>query len=213
MKPQFDLSLYLVLDPDLCGGAQGMIDTARAAAANGATMVQLRAPNWKKRQWLETATVLKAVLAPLGVPLIINDQIDVALAMQADGVHIGQADLPPDAARRLLGAGRIIGLSASNAAQLADAPLGLIDYLGVGPVHPTGTKADASPVIGLDLFGDLMAAKPLPVVAIGGIKAGNAAPVIAAGADGVAVVSAICGQPDIPTATRALRREIDGARA
>ncbi|TJZ74768.1 thiamine phosphate synthase [Chitiniphilus eburneus] len=213
MKPTFDLSLYLVLDPDLCGGPQGMIDTARLAAANGVTMVQLRAPNWKKRQWLETATVLKAVLAPLGVPLLINDQIDIALAIDAAGVHIGQADLPPDATRRLLGPGKIVGLSASNAAQLADAPVGLIDYLGVGPVYPTGTKADASPVIGLELFADLMAARPLPVVAIGGIKAGNAAPVIAAGADGVAVVSAICGQPDIVSATRALQQEIAGARA
>ena len=89
-----DLSLYLVLDPDLCGGPEGMVRTARLAAANGATVVQLRAPDWKKRQWLETATELKAVLAPLGVPLIINDQVDIALAVDADGVHVGQDDLP-----------------------------------------------------------------------------------------------------------------------
>ncbi|MDR3428307.1 thiamine phosphate synthase [Silvimonas sp.] len=211
MKP-FDLSLYLVLDPDLCGGPQGMVDTARIAAENGATIVQLRAPNWKKRQWLETAFALKAVLDPLGVPLIINDHIDVAIAVDAAGVHIGQADLPPDATRRLIGPDKILGLSTSNAAQMADVPLGLVDYLGVGPVYPTGTKLDASPVIGLDEFGQLMRAKPLPVVAIGGIKHGTAAPLIRAGADGVAVVSAICGQADIAGATGHLFIEITGGR-
>ncbi|WP_283149987.1 thiamine phosphate synthase [Silvimonas soli] len=211
MKP-FDLSLYLVLDPDLCGGPQGMVDTARIAAENGATIVQLRAPNWKKRQWLETAFALKAVLDPLGVPLIINDHIDVAIAVDAAGVHIGQADLPPDATRRLIGPDKILGLSTSNAAQMADVPAGLVDYLGVGPVYPTGTKLDASPVIGLDEFSQLMRAKPLPVVAIGGIKHGTAAPLIRAGADGVAVVSAICGQADIAGATGHLFIEITGAR-
>lgn len=211
MKP-FDLSLYLVLDPDLCGGPQGMVDTARIAAENGATIVQLRAPNWKKRQWLETAFALKAVLDPLGVPLIINDHIDVAIAVDAAGVHIGQADLPPDATRRLIGPDKILGLSTSNAAQMADIPAGLVDYLGVGPVYPTGTKLDASPVIGLDQFSQLMRAKPLPVVAIGGIKHGTAAPLIRAGADGVAVVSAICGQADIAGATGHLFIEITGGR-
>ena len=93
MNP-IDLSLYLVLDPDLCGGPEGMVRTARVAAENGVTVVQLRAPGWKKKQWLETARELKAVLAPLGVPLIINDQVDVALAVDAEGVHIGQDDLP-----------------------------------------------------------------------------------------------------------------------
>lgn len=211
MKP-FDLSLYLVLDPDLCGGPQGMVDTARIAAENGATIVQLRAPNWKKRQWLETAFALKAVLDPLGVPLIINDHIDVAIAVDAAGVHIGQADLPPDATRRLIGPHKILGLSTSNAAQMADVPLEWVDYLGVGPVYPTGTKLDASPVIGLDQFSQLMRAKPLPVVAIGGIKHGTAAPLIRAGADGVAVVSAICGQADIAGATGHLFIEITGGR-
>ncbi|WP_148714683.1 thiamine phosphate synthase [Chitinolyticbacter meiyuanensis] len=210
---RLDLSLYLVLDPDLCGGPEGMIHTARIAAECGATVVQLRAPKWKKRLWLETATVLKAVLDPLGVPLIINDHVDVALAVDAAGVHVGQADLPIAAVRRLVGPNKIVGLSASNAAQLADAPTALADYLGVGPVYPTGTKLDASPVIGLPHFAELMAARPLPVVAIGGIKQGGAAPIIAAGADGVAVVSAICGQADIAAATTTLLQEIEGARA
>ena len=94
MRKRIDLSLYLVLDPDLCGGAEGMVRTAQLAAKNGATAVQLRAPEWKKRQWLSTARDLKTVLAPFGVPLIINDQVDVALMVKADGVHVGQDDLP-----------------------------------------------------------------------------------------------------------------------
>ena len=203
-----DLSLYLVLDPDLCGGPEGMVRTARLAAANGATVVQLRAPDWKKRQWLETAVALKAALAPFGVPLIINDQVDVALAVDADGVHVGQDDLPPAEARRLIGPRRILGLSVSNAADLAGVPDG-VDYLGAGPVYPTGTKPDAAPASGVGAFAGLVAATALPVVAIGGIHAGNCAPLFAAGARGVAVVSAICGQPDPARATLALRRKIE----
>ncbi|GAB7127382.1 thiamine phosphate synthase [Silvimonas sp. JCM 19000] len=212
MKP-LDLSLYLVLDPDLCGGHNGMLDTARLAARHGVSVVQLRAPGWKKRQWLQTASALKALLDHEGVPLIINDHVDIALAVDAAGVHLGQADLPAETARRLLGPGKIIGLSTSNVAHLGGAPLDLIDYIGVGPVYTTTTKLDAAPVIGLDQFAVLMGAKRLPAVAIGGIKAGTIAPLIKAGADGVAVVSAICGQTDIPLVTRALADEIAGARA
>ena len=108
-----DLSLYLVLDPDLCGGPAGMVHTAIQAAKNGATVVQLRAPNWKKRQWLETATELKRVLESYRVPLIINDQVDVALAVDAEGVHVGQDDLPASEARRLIGPDKWLGLSVS----------------------------------------------------------------------------------------------------
>lgn len=212
MRPALDLRLYLVLDPELCGGAAGMVDTARAAVAGGATVVQLRAPQWKKRQWAEAGRALKAALDPLGVPLIVNDHVDVALAIDAAGVHVGQDDLHPQATRDLIGPARWLGLSISNAQQLAvvsaDATLRAgLDYLGVGPVFATGTKRDAAPVIGLESFEALMRAKPLPVVAIGGISAGRIAPLVAAGADGVAVVSAICGQPDPQAATRALRAE------
>ena len=151
-----DLSLYLVLDPDLCGGPAGMVRTARLAAENGATVVQLRAPTWKKRQWLETALELKAVLAPLGVPLIINDHIDIALAVDADGVHVGQADLPAAVVRQLIGPDKWLGLSVTNAEQLAAVPYEAVDYLGIGPAYPTGTKLDAAPVVGLTAFADLV---------------------------------------------------------
>jgi thiamine-phosphate pyrophosphorylase len=187
-----------------------MVDTARVAAENGATVVQLRAPNWKKRQWLETAQALKAVLAPFGVPLIINDHVDIALAVDADGVHVGQGDLPVAETRRLIGPQKILGLSVSNADQLAAVPEG-VDYLGIGPAYPTGTKLDAAAVLGVERFTGLVAATTLPVVAIGGINVGNCAPLFAAGAQGVAVVSAVCGQGDVAAAASALRVEIRGA--
>ena len=203
MLNPIDLSLYLVLDPELCGGPAAMVRTARLAAENGATVVQLRAPDWKKRQWLETAVELKAVLAPFGVPLIINDHVDIALAVDADGVHVGQDDLAVAETRRLIGPAKILGLSVSNAVELAEVPAG-VDYLGIGPVYPTGTKPDAAAATGAPLFGELVAAAGLPVVAIGGINAGNLPPLFAAGTHGVAVVSAICGQGDPARATALL---------
>ena len=206
-KP-LDLLLYLVLDPDLCGGPEGMVRTARLAAESGATVVQLRAPNWKKRQWLATARELKSVLKPFGVPLIINDHIDIALAVDADGVHVGQDDLPADEVRRLIGTDKWLGLSVTNAAQLAEVPVESVDYLGIGPVYPTGTKSDAAPVVGVPAFAQLVAASRLPVVAIGGIQAGNSQPLMQAGAKGVAVVSAICGQADPVRATKVLLEKL-----
>jgi len=142
---ELDLSLYLVLDPDLCGGADGMVRTAKLAAENGASVVQLRAPGWKKRQWLETALELKRVLQPFGVPLIINDQVDIALAVDADGVHVGQDDLPVDVVRRLIGPDKWLGLSVTNAEQLRAVPEQGVDHLGIGPVFPTGTEGCAAP--------------------------------------------------------------------
>lgn len=208
-----DLSLYLVLDPDLCGGAAGMVSTAKAAAENGATVVQLRAPSWKKKQWLETARALKAVLAPLGVPLIINDQIDVALAVDADGVHIGQDDLPPAETRRLIGPGKLLGVSVSDFAELAAVPTEGVDYIGIGPIQSTATKPDAGAATGVSGFQALAAAAKWPKVAIGGIKLSHCAPLFAAGADGVAVVSAICGQPDPAKAAAELAAEIAKLKA
>ena len=203
-----DLSLYLVLDPDLCGGPAGMVHTAIQAAKNGATVVQLRAPNWKKRQWLATAFALKAALAPYGVPLIINDHIDVALAVDAEGVHVGQGDLPALETRRLIGPDRILGLSVGSAEEMATVPAAGVDYLGIGPVYPTGTKADAGEATGVALFAELVASTALPVVAIGGIHRDNCSPLFEAGTDGVAVVSAICGRDDPARATAALNETI-----
>ncbi len=203
MKP-LNLLLYLVLDPDLCGGLEGMVRTARLAAENGATVLQLRAPSWKKRQWLETARELKSVLQPLGIPLIINDHIDIALAVDADGVHVGQDDLPVAEVRRLIGPDKWLGLSVTNAEEMANVPWESVDYLGIGPVYPTGTKVDAAPVVGVPEFAQLVKVSRLPVVAIGGIQMGNCQSLMQAGAKGVAVVSAICGQADPAGATKVL---------
>lgn len=202
MKP--DLSLYLVLDPELCGGAHAALDTACTAADAGVSIVQLRAPRWKKRALCELATVLRQRL-PAHVPLIINDHVDVALASGACGVHLGQDDLPAAAARAQLGPGRLIGVSAHTPAEILQAQADGADYLGVGPVHATQTKRDTAPVLGLDGLAALMAVRTLPAVAIGGINAGNAGAVMRCGPDGVAVVSALCGQADVAAAARSLR--------
>lgn len=203
-----DLSLYLVLDPDLCSGPAGMVRTARLAAENGATVVQLRAPQWKKKQWLATARELRAVLSPLGVPLIVNDQVDVALAADADGVHVGQEDLPVEEVRRLIGPGKLLGVSVSDFAELAAVPETGVDYLGIGPIFSTGTKPDAGAPLGIAGFGELVAASVLPAVAIGGVKGEHCSGLFAVGAYGVAVVSAICGQPDPAQATAKLAETI-----
>ncbi|MDN0084746.1 thiamine phosphate synthase [Crenobacter sp. SG2305] len=212
MKPDFDLSLYLVLDPDMCGGHAAALRTADLATRNGATVVQLRAPEWKKRAWLALAVDLKALLAPRGVPLIINDHVDIALAADADGVHVGQKDLPADVVRRLIGPNKLLGLSTSSLADLRGVDADLVDYIGVGPVYPTGTKKDANPVLGVVKLTQLLVEKPLPAVAIGGIGIAQAAEVIGAGADGVAVVSAICAATDPAAASVQLGATIASAR-
>jgi len=191
-----DLMLYLVLDPVQCGGHARALEVTRAALDGGVTIVQLRAPEWHKRAWLELAFDLLPLTRRHGVPLIINDHVDVALAAGADGVHIGQNDLPPDIARKLLGPQALIGLSVSNAQQVDHAnPLGtMIDYVGVGPVFDTPTKPDASAACGIDGLAALCARSL--TVAIGGIQLHNAADVKRAGPGGIAVVSAICTAAD-----------------
>ncbi|MDL2058567.1 thiamine phosphate synthase [Mesosutterella sp. AGMB02718] len=202
-----NLELYLVLDPVLCGGEDGMVRTALEAVRGGCTIVQLRAPGWKKRRLAECGRALLKALAPSGTPLIVDDHVDVALAIGAQGVHVGQQDLQPQDARRLMGPRAIIGYSVSSGRELAlCAPLvqeGAVDYLGIGPVWATATKPDAASPLGLAGFAELAARRPCPAVAIGAVNAGNAASLAGAGADGLAVVSAICGQPD-PRAAAAL---------
>lgn len=202
-----DLSVYLVLDPDLCA-EKGMVRTALEAVENGVRIVQLRAPLWKKKAWYECAAALKQALNGKAL-LIINDQIDVALAVDADGVHIGQDDLPVCVARKLLGPKKILGLSASNAQEVLQADTTLVDYLGVGPIFQTATKTDAAPQIGIDGFQQLRVLTSLPCVAIGSVKAEHVQSLKQAGADGIAVVSAICGQNDIAQASAKLRQAWD----
>ena len=213
MRTQIDLSLYLVLDPDLCGGFEGMVETARIAAANGVTVVQLRAPAWKKRELVECGRAIKAVLDPLHIPLIVNDHADVCLAVDAQGLHVGQKDLAPVDARAIIGPDKVLGLSVSNIDDLNAVDTSIVDHLGIGPIFATATKKDAAPALGIDGFAKLASHKPCPVVAIGSVKANLAQDLFQAGADGLAVVSAICGQKDVGESTRDLARAVRLAKA
>ena len=206
-----DLSVYLVTDRGLCG-PRGVDDVVRAAIDGGATVVQLRDPEAKTAALLERARALVALLRPAGIPLIINDRVDVALAAGAGGVHVGQLDMPVAEARALLGPQRILGLSISTLAQLDRAQLQYVDYLGVGPIFPTLTKPDASTPIYPSGLAAIIARSELPIVAIGGLNAGNAGEAIRAGAQGVAVVSAICAASDPRRATRELADVVRAAR-
>jgi len=208
----FDLSLYLVLDPDLCR-AHSMVETARLAVAGGATMVQLRDKTAGTAGLVATGLALKAALRGTGVPLIVNDDLEAALAIDAEGLHVGQGDLPADEARQRLGPGKILGLSVETeaAARLADPSV--VDYVGISPVFATATKPDHKPPVGFAGLARIAAASPVLTVAIGGLKAAHVAPTLEAGADGLAVVSAICGQPDPKAAARQLADAIRHWRA
>ena len=198
------LDLYLVTDRVL-SGPRGVEAVVAAAVCGGVTLVQLRDDETPAAELVPLARRLKALLLPHGVSLIINNRLDVALEAGADGVHVGQTDMPTAEARDRLGPGAILGLSITDPAQLAAVDPGVIDYLGVGPVFATGTKPDAAPAMGLDgLRACRRAARSLPIVAIGGIDATNAAGMVAAGADGVAVVSALCTADDPAAAARHL---------
>lgn len=205
------LSVYLVTDRALAGD-RNIEDIVREAVEGGVTMVQLREKNIDTRTFIDLALRLKQVLAPYGVPLIINDRVDVALASGADGVHIGQSDMPFTMARQLLGPDRIIGLSVENFAQIAEANALDVDYIGVSPVFATPTKTDTAEPFGIDGLSKAVAMSTHPAVGIGGMNASTAAGVIAAGADGIAVVSAIVCAPSPREAASELVRIVNSAR-
>lgn len=197
--------LCLVTDRDLARG-RSLTDVVAAAARGGITMVQLREKTAPTRDFLEQARALKHLLAPLKIPLIINDRTDIALAIDADGVHVGQTDMPVEQVRALIGPGKIIGLSTTNAQQIMREDAAAADYLGIGPLYLQQTKSNAATPLGVEGFRALRALTQKPVMAIGGMKADNSAPVIAAGADGIAVVSGIVSADDPEKAARALAR-------
>jgi thiamine-phosphate pyrophosphorylase len=207
----FDLSLYLVLDPGLCSGI-GMIETARAAVAGGVTMVQLRDKYSGTAVMIETGRALMAMLSGSGALLVINDDVDAALAIGADGLHIGQDDINPQRARAMIGADMILGLSVETEALAAAIDPALVDYAGVGPVFSTPTKPDHKQPIGYEGLAKLVALASVPSVAIGGLKAEHICNVLASGARGVAVVSAICGTVDPQAAAAAISAHIERFR-
>ena len=209
-----DLRLYALVDPAVSGGR--LLADLAACIASSATLVQLRDKCGSTRAMVEEARALRAVLEPKGVPLLINDRVDVALAAEADGVHIGQDDMAPADARLLLGRGAIIGLSIKTVKQARAAPLDLLNYVAIGGVYSTTSKDNtAAPigVVGLRAIVEAIRAREpnYPICAIAGITSGNAADVISAGVDGVAVISALSLAPDPGKAAQELRAVVDSA--
>ena len=212
-RPPLDLSLYLVADTVLCGQF-GVVATVSAAVGAGVTVVQLRDEDATDNELVSLGRQVMAVLKGTDVALIVNDRVHLVDAMGAHGAHVGQSDLGIGEARALLGPAAYLGLSAQTVEHVAAAREhadGTVDYLGVGPVWGTATKLDAAAPGGLERLQQVISASPWPCVAIGGINRQRLPRVRRAGAAGAAVVSAICGQPDVAAATRALRAAWDGA--
>jgi len=206
-----DYTLYVITDNILSQGREHA-EVARAAIQGGATVIQFRDKALGSRALLETAGEIKALCKQAGIPFIANDRLDIALAVDADGLHLGQEDLPAAIARKFLGKGKILGVSATNLDEALQAEAEGADYLGVGPIFATGTKPDAAPPMGVEELREVVERVSMPVVAIGGIGHGNVSQVIAAGADGVAVISAVVSAPDIAAATAELLARIRVAR-
>ena len=210
-----DLRLCAIVDPEHAGG-RSLPDLAKLVAAGGATLVQLRDKKSDTRAMIDSARAVKAALAPFHVPLLINDRVDVALAAGADGVHVGQTDMAPEDARRLLGPEAIIGLSIKSVALAEAAPIELIDYVGIGGVYATTSKDNPNPPIGVDGLRRIVDVfrrrdPKFPSCAIAGINAANAGATIAAGADGVSVISALSLAPDPTVAATTMRALVDKA--
>jgi thiamine-phosphate pyrophosphorylase len=195
-----NLSLYAILDPRFLRG-RNFIGVARALVRGGANCLQLRDKEAGSRELFEEAKLLKASLRSLGIPFLVNDRLDIALAVEADGVHLGEEDIPVREARRLLGRDKIVGASAASVETAVQAEKDGADYIGFGAVFPTGTKKDAH-VSGLALLSRIKQVVSLPVVAIGGIKRSNALEVLNAGADGLAVISDLLDSEDVEARAR-----------
>jgi thiamine-phosphate pyrophosphorylase len=214
---KLDLSLYVLADPAVARGKP--LDVLSAAAVRGgATLLQLRDKRRATRQMIDEALAIKHALRGSGVPLIVNDRADVVLAASADGIHIGRDDIDPGTARRILGPRAIIGVSIKNESDVAGLPIGAVDYAVIGGVFATTSKDNPDPPVGIEglrrLRGLLRARAPqLPVGAIAGINEENAAAVIGAGAEGIAVISAVIAAADPEAAARRLRALVDAARS
>lgn len=206
LEPSFvksALRLYLVTDRDLSRG-RSLEEVIAKAVNGGTTMVQLREKRASSREFYESALRIKQILKGTGVPLIINDRADIAFAADADGVHLGQSDLPPEMARKILGKDKIIGLSieTQKEAELANALD--VDYIAVSPVFGTPTKTDTAPALGLEGLRKIAGITKHPLTGIGGIHLSNAREIIKAGADGIAVVSEIMSAEDPELAAKML---------
>ncbi|HVB65514.1 MAG TPA: thiamine phosphate synthase [Nitrolancea sp.] len=199
-----NLNLYVLTDRQLARG-RGESEVVEAAIAGGATAIQLRWKTGSMREALIVGRELKQICARSGVLFVVNDRIDLALALDADGVHLGDEDLPLPEARKIVGERMLIGYSPPTLAEAIEAERLGADYLGIGPVYGTSTKADAGAAVGIERIAAVSRAVSIPIVGIGGITAANAAPVVLAGAAGVAVISSIVAADDVREAARQLR--------
>lgn len=200
--------LYLILDPVAFSG-RNLVDVLNAAAEAGARLFQYRDKHASMKDAYLQAVRLRQASADVGAVLIINDRCDLALAVEADGVHLGQRDLPLAHARRLMGPDNIIGISTHRLDQVEAATRGGADYIGFGPIFHTGTKADHEPVVGLEGLRQVRTRTALPIFAIGGLEVDKVAEVKNAGADGVAVISTVANASDVGTAVRALLAQLE----
>lgn len=207
MKKSLDLSLYLVTDPQVAEG-NSFLEVIEDAVKGGVTLVQLREKDCSSREFYDKALAIKHLLSSYDVPLIINDRLDIALAVDADGLHIGQEDIPYDVARKILGPDKIIGLSVENKTDALRANKLDIDYIGISPVFSTPTKIDTAPALGLEGSRLINSISKHPSVGIGGIHIQNAASIIASGSDGISVVSAIMMAKDPFRAAQELKQII-----
>ena len=203
MKPDIDYTLYLVTDRSLMSSAT-IEESVEKAILGGCTLVQLREKDISSKEFYETAVSVREVTSRLGVPLIINDRVDIAVAVCADGVHVGQDDLPADVVRRMIGEDKIVGVSASNLTEALAAADAGADYIGVGAMYATGTKTDAT-ITSMDELRAIRQAVTLPIVVIGGINKETAVNFYGTGIDGLAVVSAVVSQKDVASAASELK--------
>lgn len=208
---RFDPTLYVITDRAI-GRGRPLDDLVAAAIRGGATVIQLRDKAWPARLLLEAGRRLMEITRPAGVLLIVNDRVDVALALDADGVHVGPDDIPVAEARRILGPRKIVGASAATVGEARQAEADGADYVGVGSLFPTASKPDAGEAIGPAALRPIKAAVAIPVVAIGGITHANAADAIRAGADGIAVISAVMAAEDVAGAARRILEAVLAAR-
>jgi thiamine-phosphate pyrophosphorylase len=217
VRPRPDLRLYAVLDPERCRG-RPPAELAAAAARGGATLVQYRDKRGEKRRLVSTARAILDALRPFGVPLLVNDRVDVALAAGAQGAHVGRTDMAPEDARRLLGPAALLGVTIHHAREAEGLAPGVADYAGCGPVFATASKDPGDPPLGPDglarLLHELRALLPgLPACGIAGVTAANAPLVVGAGADGVAVIGDLFLADDVEAAARRLRAAVDATLA
>jgi len=208
-RPYSLSGLYIILDPSVCP-ARSLVEVLTAAAEAGASIFQYRNKTASMKEAYVEALALRQAAAKAGVLFIVNDRCDLALAVDADGVHLGQGDLPLDLARKVMGQDKLIGISTHNPDQVWEATAGKPDYLGFGPIFKPGSKQDHDPVVGLEGLRAMRRLTPLPVFAIGGIQIDQAGEVMRAGANGVAVISAIIKAPDISHAVKTFLAQLPG---